>query len=162
MHSDHPFVVAAPDHPSLDGAIVRFCDGLRAEARWFGRRAADCAKPSPSLIRRLASMEPGLRLAAVLDGEIIGLARIDTSAQSGPELLVAVAAPWRRQGVALALGQAIVAQAHDAGIDRVVLHTSYRGSELRELGAALGFQVVDLGRGRLDLIRTFRPASQSA
>ena len=34
------------------------------------------------------------------------------------------------------------------------MHTSYRGAELRELGASLGFQVIDLGRGRLDLVRT--------
>jgi len=159
---DAPFIVAAPAHPSLDGGIVRFCDALRDETRWFGRRGAHAPKPQPSLIRRLESTAPGLRLAAVRDGVVVGVARIDIDAPCGPELLVAVAAAWRRRGVALALGEAIVARAGAAGIERIVLHTSYRGDELRAVGAALGFQVVDLGRGRLDLIRTLRPVNRSA
>lgn len=162
MHNDQPFIVAAPAHPSLDGAIVRFGDALRNETRWFGRRGASSPKPTLALIRRLESTEPGLRLAAVHDGEIVGLARIDHTAACGPELLVAIAEPWRRRGVALALGRAVVARAHASGLERIVLHTSYRGVELRGVGAALGFQVVDLGRGRLDLIRTLHPVSQSA
>jgi GNAT superfamily N-acetyltransferase len=160
MHTDLPFVLVAPGHPSLDGAIERFCERLRAETRWFGRRGADCPKPAPSLIRRLASHEPGIRLAAVVDGEIIGLARIDVGA-AAPELLVAVDATWRRRGVALALGRAVVARAHDAGFERIVLRTSERGDRLRELAAALGFEVVDLGQG-LDLIRVLPPACRSA
>ena len=40
-----------------------------------------------------------------------------------------------------------------------MLHTSDRGDELRDLGAALGFQVVDLGGGRVDLIRTLQPVA---
>ena len=157
MHSDLPFVVAAPCHPSLDGAIDRFCDGLRVETRWFGRRAATCTKPAPSLIRRLASREPGIRLAAVVHGEIIGLARIDLGSASAPELLVAVAGPWRRQGVALALGRAVVERAQEAGIDRIVLRTSERGVALRELAVELGFEVVDLGHGSVQLIRGREP-----
>ena len=162
MDPEHPFVVAAPAHPSLEGAIARFGDALRTETRWFGRRGADAPKPVPSLIRRLVADAPGLRLAAVHDGEIVGLARIDVDAACGPELLVAVVEPWRRRGVALTLVQAIVARAHTVGIERIVLHTSHRGAELHELGAALGFRVVDLGRGRVDLIRTLAPTTRSA
>ncbi|HEU4839800.1 MAG TPA: GNAT family N-acetyltransferase [Ilumatobacteraceae bacterium] len=162
MHTDLPFVVAAPAHPSLDGAIVRFCDDLGAETRRFGGRGADAPAPSLALVRRLGAAAPGMRLAAVHDGAIVGLARIDVEAPAGPELLVAVAAPWRRRGVARALGHAIVARAHDAGIERVVLHTSYRSAELGDLGAALGCRVVDLGCGRVDLIRTRQPEFRSA
>ena len=161
-HNDLPYIVAAPAHPSLDGAIVRFCDTLRDETRWFGRRGARAPKPHPSLIRRLESTAPGLRLAAVADGDIVGVARIDSTAPCGPELLIAVAQEWRGQGVALALGEAIVKRAAAASIERIVLHTSHRSDELGAVGAALGFQVIDLGRGRLDLIRTLRPTSQSA
>ena len=100
MHTELPFVVVAPAHPSLDGAIVRFGDDLRAETRWFGRRGAAGPKPSSALVRRLVGTAPGPRLAAVLDGEIIGLARIDLDAPAGPELLIAVAAPWRRRALA--------------------------------------------------------------
>jgi len=172
MGIDPPFVLVAPGHPSLDGALGRFCDELRAEPRWFGRKADHAARPSAVLVRRLAADGPAIRLAAVSDGELIGLARIDLGGPSsdvrslgshgGAELLVAVAAPWRRMGVALALGREVVARAHVIGIPRIVMRTSYRGAELRELGASLGFQVVDLGQGRIDLVRMLTPDRQTA
>jgi GNAT superfamily N-acetyltransferase len=154
--------VVAPGHPSLDGAIHRFGNDLRAEARWFGRKAAGSSKPSTHLVARLEADGPGIRLAAVCDGELIGLARIDLGTAGGAELLVAVAAPWRGRGVALALGRAVVTRAHRAGIPRIVMRTRYRGAELRELLASLGFQVFDLGPGRLDLVRTLTPDARTA
>jgi GNAT superfamily N-acetyltransferase len=157
-----PHVFVAPAHPSLDGAVGRFCDELRVETRYFGRRAAAAPKPAASLIRRLESPVPGIALAALVDGQLIGLARIDEHAVGGPELLVAVAGPWRKQGVALALVTEIVARAHRAGMSRIVLRTCYRASELRQLGDALGFQVVDLGQGRLDLVRWLAPTTRPA
>jgi GNAT superfamily N-acetyltransferase len=162
MGIDLPFVLAAPGHPSLDGAVARFCDDLRAETRWFGRKADYAARPSAALVRRLSANGPGIRLGAVHDGELIGLARIDLSGPSGAELLVAVAASWRRMGIALALGREVVGRAHVSGIPRIVMRTSYRGSELRDLGASLGFQVVDFGHGRVDLVRVLAPDSQTA
>jgi GNAT superfamily N-acetyltransferase len=161
MYTDLPYLVAAPAHPSLDGAIARFCDVLGDETRWYGERAGS-ATPLPSLIRRLGSGQPGLRLAAVHDGDIVGLARIDATAAHGPELLVAVVQRWRRHGIASALGRAIVGRAHAAGIERLVLRTRSRVDELRAVGAELGFRVVDLGGGRLDLLRTLAPLTQSA
>jgi GNAT superfamily N-acetyltransferase len=120
------------------------------------------ARPSAALVRRLSANGPGIRLGAVHDGELIGLARIDLSGPNGAELLVAVAASWRRRGIALALGREVVARAHVSGIPRIVMRTSYRGSELRDLGASLGFRVVDLGHGRVDLVRVLAPHSQTA
>ena len=162
MGIDPPFVLVAPGHPSLDGAVARFCDELRAETRWFGRKADHAARPSAVLVRRLAADGPGIRLAAVHDGELIGLARIDLSGPSGAELFVAVAAPWRRMGVALALGREVVARAHASGIPRIVMRTSYRGPSSASSGASLGFQVVDLGHGRVDLVRMLTPDRQTA
>ena len=54
----------------------------------------------------------------------------------------------------MALGRAIVARAHAAGVPRIVLAHEPGGADLRELGQRSGFQVFDLGRGRLDLVRT--------
>ena len=152
----------AAAHPSLDDAVHRFCDALRAETRYFGRRGAAAPKPTASLIRRLETPAPGITLAALIDGAVIGVARIDELAADGPELLIAVAEPWRGRGVAMSLAQTIVARAHRAGVSRIVIRASARGSDIRELGHALGFQVYDLGRGRLDLIRTLEQASRSA
>ena len=148
MGIDLPFVLAAPGHPSLDGAVARFCDDLRAESRWFGRKADHAPRPSAALVRRLAADGPGIRLAAVHDGELIGLARIDLSGPGGAELLVAVAESWRRQGRRPGPRSRGRGARPCRGIPRIVMRTSYRGSELRDLGASLGFQVVDLGHGR--------------
>ena len=89
MDTDPPFLVVAPGHPSLDGAVAEFCDELRAETRWFGRRAARAPKPFPRLVERLAAAS-GIRLAAVHDGAVIGLAGIADDVGGGAELIVAV------------------------------------------------------------------------
>ncbi|MET0326008.1 MAG: GNAT family N-acetyltransferase [Ilumatobacteraceae bacterium] len=157
-----PFVVVAAAHPSLDDAVRRFCDTLRAEGRSFAHRDAASPRPTAALIRRLAPSTSGITLAAVLHGEVIGLAGIDHSTPDGPDLVVAVAAPWRRRGVATALGTALVSRAHAAGVPRIVVRTDHRVSELRELGTELGFRVFDVGRGRLDLVRSLEPAFRSA
>lgn len=163
MERAAPFALVAPEHPSLDGAIDRFAAGLRNESRYFGRRGAAAPKPTPSLVRRLTAPGPDqLRLAAVADGEVIGMARLDEEAPDGAELLIAVSLPWRRQGVALALGRDIVARAHQLGHGRVFMRTCYRASELRDLGHELGFDVVDTGRGRLELVRVLAPLRRSA
>jgi GNAT superfamily N-acetyltransferase len=146
-----PFVVVAAAHPSLDDAVHRFCDALRDEHRLIGRRGAATA-PMTALARRLEAPGPDITLAAMCDGEIIGLARIDHSAPDGPDLLIAVAAPWRRRGVAMFLGRALVARAHAAGVPRIVVRTGGRGTDLRGLAHELGFEVFDLGRGQLDLV----------
>ena len=162
MELGTPPLVVATAHPSLDDAVRRFCDELRAETRYFGRRGAAAPKPTLSLIRRLESPEPAIGIAAVVDGAIIGVARIDGAAQAGAELLIAVGQAWRGRGVALQLGVEIVARARDAGVPRIVVRTSHRRSDLRELGSTLGFQVVDRGRGRVDLVRSLEPATRSA
>ena len=73
-----------------------------------------------------------------------------------------MAAPWRGRGVGSALGRAVVARAHAAGVPRVVVRTTRHGAELRAVGADLGFQVFELGDGRADLVRTLGPITQSA
>jgi GNAT superfamily N-acetyltransferase len=162
MDTELSCLVAAPEHPSLDGAIVRFCDGLAAERRRVAPVDAGSPRPVPALIRRLRAPGTGLRLAAIHDGEILAMATIDVTAPCGPELLVAVAPRWRRQGLAMTVGPAVVARAHARGLERIVVHTDRPWAGLRALGAELGFQVVDLGPGRLDLLRMSSPVSRSA
>ena len=82
-----------------------------------------------------------------------GLAPIDREAPDGAELLIAVAEPWRGRGLALAIGRELVALATECGVSRVVLRASYRWSDVRAAGEALGLQSVDLGGGRLAFVR---------
>lgn len=156
MDIDPPFVVANPAHPSLDDALGRFAAELGAEHHGRG------ATRLPARVRRLMAHGPGIAAAAVVDGEVIGLARIDLSSPAAPELLVAVLPRWRARGVAAALGATVVARAADAGVERIVVHAGDRSGRLRSLASAGGFRLVDAGGGRLDLIRTAPPVCRSA
>jgi GNAT superfamily N-acetyltransferase len=158
MDTEPPFVVAAPAHPSLDGAIHRFCDELGAEGGDLGSRRDGMA----SLVRRLTAPGPDLKLAAIVGGAVVGVARIDGSCPDGPELVIAVAARWRGRGIGSALAQAVVGRAHAAGVPRVVVRTTRHGAEFRAVGAELGYQVFELGGGRADLVRTRDPITRSA
>lgn len=154
MVFSHPDVlVVAADHPSLDGAIASFGAELRAEPRYFGRRGQRAARPSPWLVERLTTPGCRHRLAGMIDGNVAAVAALDDDAPDGPELLIAVAAPWRQQGLAFALGREIVARATERGLQRIVLRTSYKSSDVRQAGYDLGLEPVDLGRGCLALVR---------
>lgn len=139
--------LVAADHPSLDGATQRFAEELRAERRYFGLGSRDVSKPYPSVISEVTRRD-GFRLALLEGTRVVALARID---QSGTATM-AVAADRRRSGLGTQLMQAIVERAHRSGYDRIVMPASFRSASLVELGASLGASVVDLGRGRIDLI----------
>lgn len=140
-------LVVAADHPSLDRDVDRFVGALRAEPRFFGPSAAANPKPFPSLIAGLQAGD-GFRLAAVDDGEIIGLARV---AADG-ELLIAVRADRRAAGIGTVLGRAAVSRACDLGYGRIVIRASRRSRAVRRIGDQLGCVVVHRELGRTDLI----------
>ncbi len=157
-----PIVLAAPDHPALDTALATFAAELRSETRYFGQRGRSSRKPSPNLVRRLVTPTPGVRLAAVVDGRIVGLARVDAAAVDGPELLIAIVEAWRGRGLARTLTASVLERSHALGHRRLVLHSSHRSPALRAIGQDLGFEVVDLGRGRLDLVFRWDAGARSA
>lgn len=158
MDERHPeLVIVAADHPSLDDAVAEFAAGLLAETRYFGRRGLKAARPSPALVRRLTTAGCRNRLVGLIGGRIVAVAAVDDDALDGPELLIAVAADWRRRGLALALGREIVARATERGLERIVLRTSRRSSDVLDAGRELGLEAVDLGRGHLALVRQLVP-----
>lgn len=139
-------LIVAADHPSLIGARARFADRLRAEQRFFGR-SVSTPKPFPSLIATLLDGE-GSRLAAMVDGEIIGLSCIRRDGEAS----VAVVEAWRGRGVASALLRAAIERAQLAGQSLVFIRSSRRSRALAAIGASLGGTVVDRGRGSIELI----------
>jgi GNAT superfamily N-acetyltransferase len=139
--------LVAADHPCLDGATQRFAEELRAERRYFGLGARDVSKPFPSVIAEVTRRD-GFRMALVADRRVVALARIDHLGRA----MMAVAADRRRSGLGTQLMQALVERAHASGFDRIVMPASFRSASLVELGETLGASVVDLGRGRIDLI----------
>lgn len=149
--------LVAADHPSLDGATQRFAEELRAERRYFGQGSRDVSKPFPSVISEVSRLE-GLRMALVEGDRVVALARIDGQGTA----TMAVAADRRRSGLGTQLMQAIVEHAHRSGFDRIVMPASFRSASLVEIGTTLGASVVDLGRGRIDLIFEARAARAPA
>ncbi len=69
--------ITPADHPSLDAGVERFADEVKAEPRYFGRPDGTGPKPFPSLIARVCSRESGFRIAALHEGRVVGLARVD-------------------------------------------------------------------------------------
>ena len=140
--------ITAADHPSLDGGIERFADEIKAEPRYFGRPDGTGPKPFPSLVARVCSRESGFRIAALHEGRVVGLARVDDEG----EAFVVVVAAARGRGVGLALARAMVDRARADGCTRLVLRSSRRSRAAVALAESMGFVLVDLGRGRIDLI----------
>jgi GNAT superfamily N-acetyltransferase len=140
--------ITAADHPSLDGGIERFADEIRTEPRYFGRLDGTGPKPFPSLVARACSRESGFRIAALHEGRVVGLARVDDEG----EVFMIVVAAARGRGVGLALARAMVERARSVGCTRLVLRSSRRSRAAIALAESMGFVVVDVGRGRIDLI----------
>jgi GNAT superfamily N-acetyltransferase len=136
------------DHPSLDAQVAQFAAVVRAEPRYFGRPNNPGPKPFPSLIARVCSRESGFRIAALHEGRVVGLARVDDHG----EVYVVVVAASRGRGVGLALARALVDRARADGCTRLVLRSSRRSRAAVALAESMGFVVVDVGRGQIELI----------
>jgi GNAT superfamily N-acetyltransferase len=70
---------------------------------------------------------------------------------------VVVGADHRGRGVGTALAAAVVARSRALGYTRLVMRSSRRSRAALAMGASMGFTVVDLGRGRVDLILDLLP-----
>ena len=159
-------MIASPDNPSvaptIRAATDRFREAVRAEQRFFGRRSPTGPKPLPSLIRRLIHADPAVRVVAVAGDEVVGMTTIELAAPAGPELLLAVAEPWRGRGVATELTRAVLVAARERDVPRLVVRTSRRVPALIALGRAMGAVVTEGDRGRIDLILELAPGARSA
>jgi GNAT superfamily N-acetyltransferase len=141
------WVILDAEHPTLDAAQERFYETLRAERRYFGPSAATNPKPFPSLIDAL-SRRDGIRLAAVEQGRLVGLARVAIDG----ELFIAIVDDRRGSGVGTALGRAALERAADCGYRRIVMRSTQRSRAARRVGELLGCTVVEHGRGRTDMV----------
>src|SRR3954453_10802786 len=134
-------------HPSLDVELDRFFEELRDERRYFGPSASDNPKPFRSLVESLRGGD-GIKLAAMKRGRVVGVARVD----AGGELLIAVTADRRGNGIGTTLGHAAVQRAACLGHRRVVLRTSRRHRAARRVGEHLGGTQVHRTRGKTEFV----------
>ncbi len=150
--------LVAADHPSLDGALADFADRLRAERRWFGPGAVSNPKPSPSLVDRLCRRSEGFASAAMLDGTVVGVCRVDRHG----DVAIAVDPSHRGVGIGGALLHLTVHRAPRYELDRLVLRTSRRSRAAHRLAAGLGFERWDGERGTVELVLDLRDVARSA
>jgi GNAT superfamily N-acetyltransferase len=151
-------LLVAADHPSLEGAILDFAARLRAERRWFGPGAAANPKPSASLVDRLGRTGDGPGAAAVLDGVVVAVCRIDRAGI----VSIAVDPAHRGLGIGAGLLRRTIDRAQRDGIDRLVLRTSRRSRAAHRLAAQLGFERRDGERGAVEFVLDRRDVARSA
>ena len=133
--------ITAADHPSLDAGVARFADEVKAEPRYFGRPGGTRAEAVSLSHRAGVLRESGFRIAALHEGRVVGLARVDDDG----EVFMVVVAAARGRGVGLALARAMVERARDRGCRRLVLRSSRRSRAAVALAESMGFIVVDAG-----------------
>jgi GNAT superfamily N-acetyltransferase len=146
-HVTRETTIISADHPSYSGEINRFLDTLRSEPRYFGPSAKANPKPFPSLIEALGGRE-GFRIAAVEQGRIVGLARVNGEG----ELFLAVVAERRAAGIGAALGRACLDRAAALHYDRIVMRSTRRSRAAHRVAEQLGCLVIDRVHGRTDLV----------
>ena len=141
-----PYLVAI-SHPSLERAVLPFLEAIGSERRRFGRLASCDPKPFPSLVRKIVDPER-IRFGVVVDGRVVGMASI---AHDG-ELSMAVAADQRGHGIGTMLMERAIEVAAVRGMGCLRMSSSHRSRPVAALAARHGWTVVDLGRGRLELL----------
>jgi len=139
--------IVAADHPSLDDQVAQFVTALRDEPRFFGPSARSNPKPFPSLLSELQQRD-GFRLAAMVDGRVVGLVRVSGSG----DVHIAVVAERRGQRIGVGLLSAAIERAGRLDHRRLTLRSSQGSRAVRRLGDALGCTTVGYARGRVDLI----------
>lgn len=149
--------IVPADHPSLCDEIDRFLAELRSEPRYFGPSAKANPKPFPSLIEALREQD-GFRLAAIDDGRVIGLCRIGRDG----EFHVAVTSSRRGDGVGRDLARAALKRAAELRYPVVTARSTRRSRAMLRLCEQFGCTVIDLDRGRTELILTPADLARSA
>jgi GNAT superfamily N-acetyltransferase len=129
-----------------DDAIHRFAARLAAEPRVFGPRAA--GRPSGRWCSMLTHPSQPVGVAAMVDDDLVGVARLTRRAAAGRELYVAVAAPMRRLGLGGRLVREAGALAAARGED-VVLVAERPNAPVRSLTERFRLQPVDAVAGFL-------------
>ncbi len=149
--------IVAVEHPSLDGDVELFLDGLRSEQRYFGPTARANPKPFSSLIESL-QRRTGFRLGVVECGRVVGLARVDRAGQ----MFIAGLPEHRGRGIGTLLGKAVLDRATQLGYQRISIRSTTRSRACHGIGAALGCAIRVGTRGRTDLIVDLHESARTA
>jgi GNAT superfamily N-acetyltransferase len=103
-------LVIAVDHPSLDGTLRVFLDGLRAERGCKGHGPTRGRIPYPELIDRLGAPQM-MRLGVLHERRLIAVAAVDNAGA----VALAVVEEFRRRGIANELVAVLTERAASLG-----------------------------------------------
>lgn len=165
-HADHTgdrlldrLLIVGADHPSLLEAYEQFNAAIgelhSLEPEPDPATQSDAVHPRKSPTSKGFS---GFRLAAMVNGHIIGAARVNVSG----DLRIAVRPEYRGRGVATELSVACVTRARLWGYRRLIMRASHRSQRARQVSASEHILLLDRGEGRIDLMLDYAPIPHSA
>jgi GNAT superfamily N-acetyltransferase len=116
----------------------------------------DWTPPEPErfLQQHVHSPQTELTLALV-DGEVVGYAKLFVDGTRGVHSMTAVKRAWRRRGVARALKSAQIAWAAEHGLERLEATNERRNDPMLTVNRALGYRPAV---GRIGLLGPLAPA----
>jgi len=150
-------LIVGADHPSLLEAYELF---NAAVGELHSLEPGPVAQSDAVHPRRSPNSEgfSGFRLAAMVNGHIIGAARVNVSG----DLRIAVRPEYRGRGVATELSVACVTRARLWGYRRLIMRASHRSQRARQVSASEHILLLDRGEGRIDLMLDYAPIPHSA
>ena len=111
--------------------LLDFSNRLAAEPRYFGSGAIP--RPSNRWRARLCHPAKVRGAAAVVDGELVGVARLWSGPAGRVDMYLAVDVPWRQLGIGSRLAEAALSIAEGDGEAAVVAIAEHRKAPVRAL-----------------------------
>lgn len=130
-------------------SVDAFARALRAEPRYFG--PSSTPKPSESMVAELVALAGPSARGAFVPHELVGLAGLCPRGGREADLYVAVGAPWRGTGVGRGLVDELLSSEERENFELLRLRTDHRNRAALALGASVGMERAELGRGRVEL-----------
>lgn len=152
-------LIVGADHPSLLEAYEQFNAAI-GELHSLEPTPDPVAQNDAASLRKAPTSEhfSGFRLAAMVDGLIIGAARVNVNG----DLRIAVRPEYRDRGVATKLSVACVTRARLWGYRRLIMHASHRSQRARQVSTTEHILLLDRGEGRIDLMLDYARVPHSA
>jgi GNAT superfamily N-acetyltransferase len=114
-----------------DDTLGDFTAALQNEPRYFGRESMP--RPSHRWASMLAHPSRPMGVGAVIDTELVGVARLCADEEEHLALYVAVAPRWRRLGIATRLVEEVLSVAGSVGDGTVVAVSEHHKAPVRSL-----------------------------
>jgi len=131
--------------------LLDFADRLAVEPRYFGTGAVP--RPSNRWRARLCHPAKVRGVAALVDDELVGVARLWSGPTGRVDMYLAVDAPWRQLGIGSRLAAVALTIAEGEGELSVVAIAEHRRAPVRALARRFSMETTIDGPGGLEFHR---------